>query len=228
MLTNSSLSSTDLFEDSSYRGEKETLSVHLNVDTDGLYYYCVGSCQVNVTNIRLSTILTTFNPHGFLPAASYGELSFSFFLLVFSSVLLVYWTYRMVITSNSSSFHRRIAVRPVCFPHSQFCLLIFVIRSLSTTIMCFLLNRHGSVGTSMRLFTELIRSLAQGLLLEVLFHVLWQSAHSISLTRSYDALRDVAGATNTTWFAVGYTVLETVFRLESDSARKASRVSDAM
>ena len=117
--TNSFLSSTDPIQNSPCRGEKETLSVHLNADTDGLYYYCVGSCQVNVTNVRLNTILTTFNPHGFLSATSYGELPFSFLLLVYSSGLLAYWSYRMIITSSSSSFHRRIAVGPLVLPHSS-------------------------------------------------------------------------------------------------------------
>ena len=51
---------------------------------------------------------------------------------------------------------------------------------------------------------------------------------SIHLTHSYDALRDVAGATNTTGFVIGYAVLETVFHLESGNARTAARVSDAM
>ena len=226
--TNSSHFSSDPVESSPCRGEKETLSVHLNADTDGLYYYCVGSCQVNVTNVRLNTILTTYNPHGFLSAASYGELPFSLFLLVLSSVLLAYWVYRMVVTSTSSSFHHRIAVQSPRASHLQFCLFVSVLRSLSTTITCFLLNRHGSVGAKTRCLAAFIRSLSQGLLLEVLFHVLWQFLSCCFMTHSYDALRDVAGATNTTWFAVGYAVLETVFHLESGNARKAARVSDAM
>lgn len=152
----------------SFQGEKETLSVHLNADTDGLYYYCVGSCQVNVTNVRLNTILTTYNPHGFLSATSYGELPFSLFLLVYSSGLLAYWSYHMIVTSSSSSFHRRIA----------FCLFVFVLRSLLLLITCIRLNRHGSVDSKTRCFAEILHSLSQGLLLEVLFHVLWRFVYN--------------------------------------------------
>ena len=59
-----------------FSGQKRYLSTRLVIPKEGLYYYLIGSCKLDTTNVALSGYSVTMNPYGHLPATLYAVPSF--------------------------------------------------------------------------------------------------------------------------------------------------------
>lgn len=182
------------------------LFLHYNVPTDGLYYYLLGSCYVNTTNIRLRGYSVEMNPHGHLPASRYGELSFSRSMMFCFILTLGMWFYRFwSIRESFLLIHKLISIGLL-----SFC-LYFACSSINLTI----LNRVGSLPSVARTLTIFLRSLSEALIRITLLIIAQGYIYEDDLISRHGSVHDMADLSTpfAIFFIIVYDLLSSSFAI---------------
>ncbi|CBK21566.2 uncharacterized protein [Blastocystis hominis] len=143
-------------------GQKRYLSTRLVIPKEGLYYYLIGSCKLDTTNVALSGYSVTMNPYGHLPATLYGVYPFTKILIWLYLFVFCYWMFR-------------------CWKYSQS--LLFIHYLISLVLISFLLslfffnfhlhtiNRLGTANSVVSFLSTLSMSLSRGAVRILLLYI---------------------------------------------------------
>ena len=145
-----------------FSGQKRYLSTRLVIPKEGLYYYLIGSCKLDTTNVALSGYSVTMNPYGHLPATLYGVYPFTKILIWLYLFVFCYWMFR-------------------CWKYSQS--LLFIHYVVSVVLLSFLLslfffnfhlhtiNRLGTANSVVSFLSTLSMSLSRGAVRILLLYI---------------------------------------------------------
>ena len=143
-------------------GQKRYLSTRLVIPKEGLYYYLIGSCKLDTTNVALSGYSVTMNPYGHLPAPLYGVYPFTKILIWLYLFVFCYWSFRCWKFSQSLLFiHYLISLVLVSFLVS----LLFFNFHLHT------INRLGTANSVVSFLSTLSTSLSRGAVRILLLYI---------------------------------------------------------